>query len=142
MPTDITVTRQDIRYTTTLETLSCGTCGIPFAMPEDMHDKARKTGESFWCPNGHNISYHQSENAKLQRQLADAQRQRDNARAAYDRERDRAASAERSASAYKGQVTRIRKRVGNGVCPCCNRTFANVGRHMATQHPDYAQSET
>lgn len=28
------------------------------------------------------------------------------------------------------------------VCPCCNRTFQNVARHIAGQHPDYADLGT
>ena len=39
----------------------------------------------------------------------------------------------------KGQVTRIKKRVANGVCPCCNRTFKDLAAHMSTQHPDYIE---
>lgn len=31
----------------------------------------------------------------------------------------------------------IKKRVGNGVCPCCNRTFENLSRHMSCKHPEY-----
>ena len=49
-------------------------------------------------------------------------------------------AAERSAAAYKGHLTRVKRRVGNGVCPCCNRTFKNLADHMTTKHPDYAGS--
>lgn len=28
-----------------------------------------------------------------------------------------------------------------GVCPCCNRSFTNVRRHMTSQHPDYTIPE-
>jgi hypothetical protein len=34
-------------------------------------------------------------------------------------------------------MTRIKKRVAAGVCPCCNRSFKDLARHMAGQHPDY-----
>jgi hypothetical protein len=30
--------------------------------------------------------------------------------------------------------------VANGVCPCCNRTFQNLARHMAGKHPDYEEA--
>lgn len=119
-----------ITYTTTLSTLTCGCCEIPFAIPESLHDKVKRDGSSFYCPNGHYISYSDTENKRLQRRL-------DNMSAAYDRERDRAAYAERSASAYKGQATRLRNRAKNGVCPCCHRTFQQLARHMAAKHPDF-----
>lgn len=40
-------------------------------------------------------------------------------------------------AAARGQVTRLKRRAANGVCPCCTRTFADLKRHMANQHPDF-----
>lgn len=31
--------------------------------------------------------------------------------------------------------------VGAGVCPCCNRTFKNLARHMAGQHPGFTEGD-
>lgn len=28
-------------------------------------------------------------------------------------------------------------RIRNGVCPCCNRSFKDVHRHMKSQHPEF-----
>ncbi|WP_165394478.1 helix-turn-helix domain-containing protein [Pseudoxanthomonas winnipegensis] len=36
----------------------------------------------------------------------------------------------------------MRQRVMNGVCPCCNRTFENLRRHMHDKHPEFGQPET
>ena len=44
---------------------------------------------------------------------------------------------EASLRSEKGAKTKLKKRIANGVCPCCNRTFVNVQRHMATQHKDF-----
>lgn len=44
----------------------------------------------------------------------------------------------RQLSAAHGQTTKIKNRVSKGVCPCCNRTFENLQRHMASKHADYA----
>ena len=41
-------------------------------------------------------------------------------------------------SAQKGVTTRLKNRVQKGVCPCCNRYFAQLQRHMTTQHPNFA----
>jgi hypothetical protein len=46
----------------------------------------------------------------------------------------------RSHAATKGHVTRKKRqleRVASGVCPCCNRSFVNLRRHMKTQHPEF-----
>ena len=42
----------------------------------------------------------------------------------------------------KAAKTRLKNRVGKGVCPCCNRSFANLKRHMASQHPEFAGDES
>ena len=31
--------------------------------------------------------------------------------------------------------------VSGGACPCCNRSFENLARHMATKHKDYVKRE-
>lgn len=121
----------------------CASCGIVFAVPEQWDQKRRDDGKSFWCPNGHSLHYGDNTLAK---RLAQAERDRDaakaRARAAWD-QADAAwkqGEAERRAhAATKGQLTKTRKRVANGVCPCCNRSFANLSRHMAGQHPNYAE---
>lgn len=48
-------------------------------------------------------------------------------------------SARRRTAAAKGQLTKVKNRVANGVCPACRRHFANVQKHMDGQHPHYAQ---
>ena len=116
---------------------TCVSCGVDFAMTDDLIRARRRDGKTFWCPNGHPQSYTETDATRLKK----AQQELERARATQTHLRDQRDAAERSASAYKGQVTRIKKRVGNGVCPCCNRSFANLGRHMAGQHPDYRDSE-
>ena len=46
---------------------------------------------------------------------------------------------ERSRSAIKGQLTRAKRRISKGVCPCCNRTFQNLANHISEKHPDYSE---
>lgn len=114
-------------------------CGVPIALPREYMDSISKDGaqrgRSFYCYNGHRQHFTgEPEAEKLKRQLDAA----NTAIAFARRQRDR---NERQARAFKGQVTRIRNRVGNGVCPCCNRSFENLQRHMKTKHPDYAHAE-
>ncbi len=37
---------------------------------------------------------------------------------------------------------KMRTRVMNGVCPCCNRTFQNLMAHMKTEHPEAREPVT
>lgn len=111
--------------------VECGNCGITFGLGEAFRDARLDDGQSFYCPNGHHISWEgANEKKRLKRQLENAK--------AYSRHlADQRDAAERSARAYKGVATRTKRRVANGVCPCCTRTFQNVAAHMAAKHPDY-----
>jgi hypothetical protein len=115
-----------------LTVVECGVCAVDFAMPETLHTHCVQRGTDFWCPNGHKISYSQTENARLRKEL-EAQRN------AAARARARADQAEASARAVKGHNTRLKKRAAAGVCPCCNRTFKQLAKHMKSQHPEFPE---
>lgn len=131
---------QTMTYTGTLVIEECYKCHIVFAMPRDFQQQCSGQGATFHCPLGHAQVYATSELQRLKEKLAREERWRKDADTRARAARDQADAAERSRAAYKGQLTRARKRIGNGVCPSCNRHFANVERHMAGQHPDYADS--
>lgn len=118
--------------TLTLRPQTCYKCGVLFGMESGFDDQRLKDRQTWYCPNGHGQVYSgKSEAQKLTEQLAAA-------RSLAQRESERRATAERSARAYKGQVTKVKRRVGKGVCPCCNRSFQQLADHMANKHPDYS----
>jgi hypothetical protein len=127
-------------YTGTLAIEECCNCHITFAMPSDLQRRLREEGGDFHCPLGHSQHYTTTDIQRLTEKLAREERRRRNAETRARAAQDQAQAAEYRTRAYKGQVTRIRKRVGNGVCPCCNRTFADLGRHMAGQHPEFSEA--
>lgn len=122
----------------TLVTHQCGECGITFAMPDHFRDQRRETGQGFYCPNGHCRVFTETEAARLRRELAASKRRQEWAESRATHERDQREAAERSNSALRGVVTRTKRRAAAGVCQCCSRTFQDVARHMASQHPNYA----
>lgn len=127
-----------------LDVITCGVCGIPFALPTALNERGHKHPADdpntvyFWCPAGHQLRYDgRSETVVLEERL---EHSRDRA----GRLAHRAEQAEASAKAHRGAATRARNerdkakaRIAKGVCPCCNRHFKDVERHMATRHPDY-----
>lgn len=131
----------------TLRTVTCGACGILFAIPLAFDEEKRAEGQNgrFYCPNGHPRVYRETEAMRVRREmdekLAEAQREINYQRQWKERERENRLKAERQHVAAKGQITKLKKRVGNGVCPCCNRTFSNLQRHMEHLHPDYKRAE-
>jgi hypothetical protein len=122
-----------ITYTGRLVTTSCW-CGIHMAIPEDLHSIAKRNkGKTVWCPLGHQFIFSNT----TEEQLAEAQQEAKRARQREKAVRELLTHEEHSHRATRGHMTRIKKRVASGVCPCCNRSFRDLARHMAGQHPDY-----
>jgi len=116
----------------TLVTEECFSCGVMFAFPDHLREKLMANHSlSFYCPNGHQQHYTGKTEADKQRERAERVERR-----LANRDED-LRSAIASNRAMRGQVTKLKKRVANGVCPCCNRSFANLERHMSGQHPEF-----
>jgi hypothetical protein len=130
---------QALAFSTTLETLTCGECGILFAVP-DWWLRRRRSGDDgtrdFCCPNGHcRVFTDETEAAKLRRELERERKRREWAETNERSQREMAEQATRRASSYQGHFTRIRKRAANGVCPWCHRSFVKLAQHVAIKHP-------
>jgi hypothetical protein len=123
--------------------IKCCDCGIAFGVPP-VWDKARRNDHrSFYCPNGHSLSYKGESEAEKLRRERDLLKQliaEKNDDICHEREKREA--AERQLAAQKGQVTKLKKRAAAGVCPCCNRTFSQLAAHMRQKHPTYLDPAT
>lgn len=125
---------QFVEYTW-METEECCDCGMLFAITNDFMRRRKKDHGLFYCPAGHGQHYTgRTEEQKLKAELQLANNRADEMQRRAAEESQRAASISRS---YK----RVRERVKNGVCPCCNRTFDNLARHMKTKHPAYGNHQ-
>lgn len=118
-----------MEYTETLEVTSCW-CGIAVAIPSNLMRFARNhKGKEVYCPLGHTFIFKDSYEEQLQ-----VERRR------HEATRDLLRAEERSHSATRGTLTKTKKRIHAGVCPCCKRSFQNVKRHMDNKHPDYVEA--
>lgn len=127
-----------MQYTCTLVQHTCWVCGVKFGLDERHEANLRQRGENFYCPKGCCLRFGKSEAQKLRDELEQEKRVTQWEREAKERANRRAVAAEHSWRVTKGHLTRIKKRVGAGVCPCCNRTFAQLAAHMASKHPGWA----
>jgi hypothetical protein len=126
-----------LSYSGTLEVVTCW-CGMRHAVPEELrqhqlraHNDERGNVPSIYCPLGHShVPAGKSKATQLEESLQ-WERER-SARLAAARDQ-----AEASARAYKGVATKARKRAAATLCPCCNRSFVQMRRHLETKHPDY-----
>lgn len=108
----------------------CGECGIHFMVPERWRADKQRTGKGWYCPNGHGRVYRESDLDKAKSALA-AEKER------HQQTLSRLNKSEAAKQKAQGEIKRIKKRAAAGVCPCCNRTFQQLARHMKTKHPDY-----
>ncbi len=123
--------------------LVCGECGIEHYVPKAFDDNQVALGsKGGWdCPNGHRRVYRESE-ADVVRRERDLLKQRIAQKDDEIRfQRQHREAAERQAAARKGQITRLKNRAAAGVCPCCNRSFENLRRHMDHKHPGFKAEE-
>lgn len=129
-------------YFGTLVVQSCCNCGLNFGVDAAYDLERRANRDTFYCPAGHALHYLGKTEAEKAREEAERQRQLKESyiRLANDRTEQRD-YARRQAAAARGVVTRVKRRIGKGVCPCCNRTFQDLARHMTGQHPDWSKSD-
>lgn len=131
-----------VNASTDLVTIVCGVCGGIYAIAERYRYIKQEQGGFWKCPYCQNLwGYGTSENERLKQQLVKKERE-----VKQERKRKEWAQQETRVTEYrcrelKGRLSKIKKRVGNGVCPCCNRSFNDLRRHMNIKHPSYAKTD-
>jgi hypothetical protein len=126
----------------TLETVRCANCGLVFGIDEAHIDRLRATHNSFYCPNGHSLSFNgktekEKKIAELERDLRAAVNGRDFWSARSREANEEKQRVERRLRGTRAVVTRMKRRTAKGRCPCCSHEFKDVKRHMKTRHPKW-----
>lgn len=107
----------------------CITCFTPFMMPTRLQKQLRENHKVFYCPHGHNMYYSgPSEIEKLKKEL-EAQKQK-------SVQREEELTNRLLDTMNEKKIQKQLKRVHKGVCPCCNRSFVNLQKHMKSKHPE------
>ena len=121
---------QIVQTTCNLIVMECHQCHCLYGMSKDLYDRARdNSGVEFFCSNGHGAIFCET---KVQRLTKELECVKESAEARL-RELE---STRKINQCLRGVVTRTKNRIKKGVCPCCNRYFKNVHRHMLSKHPD------
>ena len=103
----------------------CSECNSPIALTNQQYQRHKENGTTFWCSAGHSQIFTQSENQKL----AEAQ-----GRVTFLETKVRNTEGMLTAEVKKRR--RLEKRVNNGVCIHCHRTFQQLARHVKSKHPE------
>lgn len=113
--------------------VQCGECGGVYAVNRNYFRQRQEQGGYWNCPYcrvSWGFSKNDSEVARLRKAAQSWERH-------YHNVSEELVDTRNSLRATKAAKTRLKKRVAAGVCPCCRRTFQNLARHMATEHPSY-----
>ena len=119
----------------------CGQCGTHFGMDRSQYDLCQKRNEHFYCTRGHRRIFIETELDKLRAEKLRLESRLDYVKGEREAARKEVVAQKGRATRFKNDRDRIKLRIANGVCPCCNRHFVNVERHMATKHPHYSVPE-
>lgn len=119
--------------------IACCACKEPIYM-DALHETAlSRSGQNWHCLWGHPQHFTPGKTLleKMTEERDELKRRanrlfQEQARLIEERE-----AADRRTAAAKGRVTRLKNRAAAGVCPCCNRTFQQLARHMAAKHPTF-----
>ena len=119
----------------TIITETCCSCGIAFGLPSDFREVClNHPSKSFYCPNGHSMSYTSSKEERLRRE---AEKKLAQVEEELKIKREQLLDSDAIKAIMQKQLDRATKklkRVENGVCPDCNRHFTNLERHIKTKH--------
>jgi len=121
----------------TWTTMNCGQCGEEICIKDTLYGVLKRSSQIFYCPHGHQRYFPQGESSevKLRRERDQLKQQAARLHDRIREERERADKEKHRANGYKGHATKMTKRVKVGLCICCNRSFQDLARHMATKHP-------
>lgn len=125
-------------YTRTMEIYECSSCGVTYGISQSFGIARREDGRTFYCPNGHSLSYYETDVMRLKKQLSRAENKVSKLELGNRALNDQLEGANHSLRSTKGHLTRAKtklERVEKGVCPECNRSFVDLHRHMKSKHP-------
>ena len=107
-----------IKFEYEFNAIDCASCGMPFGVTPDFEARRRMDHRGFTCPNGHsNVYYEETEEEKLRKRLK------------LEQEQTRMEREQRERAEWQ------LRRVQQGICPKCNRSFKALERHMKAKHP-------
>lgn len=111
--------------------IHCIICGVYFGIEEEHRKRLLETKENFYCPGGHTQHYiSKTRVEQLQEEL--------NAKSSeLTRARTETLALKMKCESVEKEFIRHRRRASAGTCPCCQRTFSNMARHMKTKHPEF-----
>lgn len=122
-----------------LQTITCCNCGMTFAVPPSWRQQRIDDKAWWYCPNGHTQHFTESEIDRLKKEVEQEKRNTEWYKTLARSKDTQIKGLNIQVGKVKAKLHRTERRIANGGCPCCHRTFINMQRHMKTKHPDYVK---
>jgi hypothetical protein len=108
-------------------------CGHTLFVTTNFITERKRDHQTFYCTHCASPRHWPGESdiEKLRSQLSAAQQREETLR-------QQRINLEEALAAEQRSKERLKRRVKNGVCPCCHRTVKQLAAHMKTKHPDFA----
>ena len=90
--------------------MECPVCGVPYTLTKELHDSHTINGTSWHCPNGHSLSFNETELDRTKKKLAKLTENNNQAVNSVKYWRESSNSHERIARSYKGHFTRLKNK--------------------------------
>jgi hypothetical protein len=128
--------------------IKCHRCKSDMWIPAALDEAAQAAKEviTFYCAYGHSQHYIKGESqetilrrerdrlkqreAQLMDAVNDEKRRREIAESSF-------VKAETSRTLAQKKLVKLKARAATGTCPCCNRNFSELQKHIATKHPTF-----
>ena len=118
-----------------MQSIQCANCSVPFALTREFINLRKGDKKTFYCPKGHSQWFPgETREEQIEKQLIETEHR-------LDQEKGRAKAIARQRDKISKSYGKMRDRVKNGVCPCCNRTFQNLLNHMKSEHPEFGSHQ-
>ena len=89
-----------------MQEIACPKCKITFFLLDEVNNRFRESGENFFCPNGHSMSYTDSTTAKLKA----AEKRVERYYQYFQEERATSMRLARSKAALRAVITRMKNK--------------------------------
>jgi len=120
-----------LNNTITVNLYNCCTCGTAVGLEANLERGLRENKNTWYCPNGHpQVFTGKTEADKLRDELKRKEQELSNK-----------VIEQLTTEAELKKTKRSLKRLHQGVCSCCNRSFANLAEHIKNEHPELIGKE-
>lgn len=129
----------DLNIFTSFVKIQCCRCSMNFQMPRDFYELRKSDGKEFFCPVGHQQYFTETEISSLRKQLQSALSSKHFYQERADHYRESMIKEERRTRGLKSALTLTKKRIAKGKCPCCDKNFDDLRKHIEEKHKTYKE---